>query len=109
MLGLTLEELTDRVMSTLHGEVADPHVLAALHMLSGCGSSQAYLLFFCALPGIEPSTIHNTKEAIENVNFGRYFISITLKIMILVTLKGSQLDASAHSPIGALWDRNLPS
>jgi hypothetical protein len=66
-------------MSTLHGEVSDPHVLAALHMLSGCGSSQAYLLFFCALPDIEPSTIHNDKEAIEKAGFGRYFIGIAPK------------------------------
>src|SRR5215813_7681364 len=46
--GFTLEELPDLVMSTVQGAVADPQVLAALHMLSGWASSQTYLLFFCA-------------------------------------------------------------
>jgi hypothetical protein len=71
MLGLTFEELTDRVMSTMHGADTEPHVLAALHMLSGCGSSHAYLLLFCALAKGEQKTMHNRKNAtIEKVWFG---------------------------------------
>jgi len=62
ILGLTLEELTDRVMSTVHGEDAEPHVFAALHMLSGCGSSQAYLLFFCPLATAELRTMLNNRN-----------------------------------------------
>ena len=62
MLGLTLEELTDRVMSTVQGDDAEPHVLAALHMLSGCDSSQAYLLFVCALAQAELRTAHKSKN-----------------------------------------------
>src|SRR5215472_378363 len=77
MPGLTLEELTDRVMSTVHGEEAEPHVFAALHMLSGCGSSQAYLLFFCASAKVELRKMHNHKHAeIEKVCFGNNFINI---------------------------------
>src|SRR5579871_1913397 len=77
MLGLTLEELTDRVMSTVQGEDAEPHVFAALHMLSGCGSSQAYLLFFCALAAAELKTMQNNKnEAIGKGRGGKDFISI---------------------------------
>jgi hypothetical protein len=48
MPGFAFAELPDLVMSTVHAEEGEPHVLAALHMLSGCSSSQAYLLFFCA-------------------------------------------------------------
>lgn len=80
MLGLTLEELTDRVMSTVHGEDTEPHVLAALHMLSGCASSQAYLLIFCALARAEPRTTHSNKnkattpvrlEHVSKIGFGK--------------------------------------
>jgi hypothetical protein len=46
--GFTLAELADLVTSIVHADEADPQVLAALHMLSGCLSSQTYLLFFCA-------------------------------------------------------------
>lgn len=35
-------------MSTVHCDEAEPHVFAALHRVSGCISSHAYLLFFCA-------------------------------------------------------------
>jgi hypothetical protein len=48
MLGFTLQELAPRVISIVHGDEADPQVLAALHMLSGCASSHAYLLLFWA-------------------------------------------------------------
>lgn len=76
MLGLTLEEPTDRVMSTVQGEEAEPHVLAGLHMLSGCGSSHAYLLF-CALARAEVRTMHNNKdEAIDKVPGGRMFVNM---------------------------------
>jgi len=33
--GFTLEALPDLVMSIMHGDEAEPQVLAALHMLSG--------------------------------------------------------------------------
>jgi hypothetical protein len=44
--GLTLDELPALVMSMVQGALADPQVLAAVHMLAGSASSQAYLLFF---------------------------------------------------------------
>src|SRR5580692_2189829 len=46
--GFTFAELADLVMSIVHGDEAEPQVLAALHLLSGCSSSHTYLLFFCA-------------------------------------------------------------
>jgi len=53
-------------MSTVHGEDAEPQVFDALHILSGCASSQAYLLFFCALATVEVRTMHNNRnEPIE--------------------------------------------
>src|SRR5215472_18157723 len=79
ILGLTLEELTDRVMSTVHGEDAEPHVFAVLHMLSGCGSSQAYLLFFCASAKVGLRAMHNHKHAeTEKVCFEKHFINMAL-------------------------------
>src|SRR5215469_3016300 len=76
MLGLTLEELTDRVMSTVHGEDAEPHVFAALHMLSGWGSLQAYLLF-CALANAGLKTIQNNKtKVIDKARGKKKFTSI---------------------------------
>jgi hypothetical protein len=63
-------------MSTVHGEDAEPHVFAALHMLSGWGSLQAYLLF-CALANAELRTIQNNKtKAIEKVRGEKKFTSI---------------------------------
>jgi hypothetical protein len=46
--GLTLAELPDLVTSIVQGDVAEPQVLAALHRLSGVGSSQTNLLLACA-------------------------------------------------------------
>src|ERR1700742_2497271 len=53
--GFTLAELADLVMSIVHGDEAEPQVLAALHMLSGCASSHTYLLFFCACAVVQLS------------------------------------------------------
>jgi hypothetical protein len=47
-LGFTLAELADLLMLIVHGDEAEPQVLTVLHMVSGCGSSHAYLLFACA-------------------------------------------------------------
>jgi hypothetical protein len=38
MPGFALAEFPDLVMSTVHGEEAEPRVLAGLHMLSGRSS-----------------------------------------------------------------------
>ena len=45
ILGFTLAELPDLVMSIVHGDESEPQVLAALQRLEGCFSSQTYLLF----------------------------------------------------------------
>src|SRR5689334_20255774 len=61
--GFTLAELPDLVTSIVHGDEAEPQVLAALHMLSGCFSSQAYLFFFCACAGAQlRKTIEDNKS-----------------------------------------------
>ena len=44
--GFTLAESADLVTSIVQGDEAEPQVLAALHMLSGCASSHTYLLSF---------------------------------------------------------------
>jgi hypothetical protein len=46
-----------RLMSTTQGEEADPHVVAAVHMLPGLVSEQMYLLFLpcCALAAKKPA------------------------------------------------------
>ena len=51
MPGLTFEELPALVMSIVQGAEAEPQVLAALHRLAGCASSQTYLLFLLRLRG----------------------------------------------------------
>jgi hypothetical protein len=56
ILGFTLAELADLLMSTVHDDEAEPQVLAALHMLSGWLSSHAYLFFFCACVGAQLKT-----------------------------------------------------
>src|SRR5712664_4813419 len=61
--GFTLAESADLLTSTVHGDEGEPQVLAALHMLSGCSSSHAYLPFFCACTVAELS--RTTKENIS--------------------------------------------
>src|ERR1700685_973093 len=46
--GFTLAEFDPLRISIVQADEAEPQVLAAVHMLSGCGSSHAYLPFFCA-------------------------------------------------------------
>src|SRR5271168_3299155 len=43
ILGFTLAESELLLMSMVHCDEPEPHVLAALHMFSGCVSSHAYL------------------------------------------------------------------
>src|SRR5277367_4112419 len=48
MPGVTLAAVEDLVTSIVHEDEGEPQVFPALHRLSGCASSHAYLLFFCA-------------------------------------------------------------
>src|SRR5271156_5393831 len=43
MLGVAEDEFAVRFTSTTQGVVADPHVLAGVHIEAGSGSEQAYL------------------------------------------------------------------
>jgi hypothetical protein len=52
--GFTFAALPDLVMFTLRSSVADPQVLAALHIVSGFGSLHTYLL--AAWAALPPST-----------------------------------------------------
>ena len=76
--GFTLAELADLVMSIVHGDEAEPQVLAALHMLSGCASSHTYLLFFCACAAVQLSrtTQDNKSNALQMFNCCRIVIVI---------------------------------
>src|ERR1039457_3765936 len=66
--GFTLDELPDLVMSTSHGVEAETQVLAAVHILAGCASSQTYLLFFCACSVVQISnTMQGNKS--ESIDF----------------------------------------
>ena len=63
MPGFALTEFPDLVMSTVHGEEAEPRVLAGLHMLSGRSSSQAYLLFFCGCATAQHSRMTQERKS----------------------------------------------
>ena len=63
--GFTLQESADLLISIVHDDESEPHVLPALHMLSGCGSSHEYLLFFCACAVAQPS--RTTQEHKSNL------------------------------------------
>src|ERR1700761_688547 len=67
-------------MLIVHGDEAEPQVLAALHMLSGCSSSHRYLLFFCATANAQLSrTIQdNKRSAREVLNFFSNSIVISI-------------------------------
>src|ERR1700739_1452867 len=67
--GLTSEELADLVMSIVQVDEAEPQVLAALHIFSGCCSSHAYLLFFCACAVVQTRRLtENNKSAPQILN-----------------------------------------
>jgi hypothetical protein len=68
--GFTLAELAPLVISTVHGDEAEPQVLAALHMLSGFSSSHTYLLFFCAcaIAELSRTTKDNKSNALQPWN-----------------------------------------
>jgi hypothetical protein len=65
-----LAELADLVTSMVHEEEAEPQVLAALHMLSGCASSHTYLLFFCAcaVAQVSRTTQDSKSNALQMLN-----------------------------------------
>ena len=70
MLGFTLAELDDLVMSILQADDAEPQVLAALHMVSGRSSSHMYLLFFsaCAKPAVRRTMQVGKSNALQVLN-----------------------------------------
>lgn len=50
ILGVTEASEAVRLMSTVHGSEADPHVLSAVQIVSGCGSERRYFsLLRCGL------------------------------------------------------------
>ena len=57
-------------MSIVHCAEVEPHVLAALHMLSGCTSSHAYLPFFCAcaVAQFSRTTQDNSSNGLQMLN-----------------------------------------
>jgi hypothetical protein len=61
--GFTLHEFADLLTSIVQADESEPHVLPALHMLSGCGSSHAYLLFFCACAVTQVSRIRQENKS----------------------------------------------
>jgi hypothetical protein len=68
MLGFTLAELADLVTLIVHGDEAEPQVLAALHIVSGCGSSHMYLLFACASPPVRRRMQVHKRNALPVLN-----------------------------------------
>jgi hypothetical protein len=68
--GFTLDDVPDLVTSIVHEDEGDPHVLASLHMVSGCFASHTYLLFFCACTVVQISkTTHDKDNAFQMLNW----------------------------------------
>src|SRR5215471_14635939 len=65
--GFTRAESRDLVTLTVHVEVGEPQVLSGLQRLSGCGSSHAYLLFFCACKVVQPRRTQNNIRSVRKV------------------------------------------
>src|SRR5208283_625714 len=66
MLGVADAESAVRFTSTTQGVVADPQVLAGVHIAAGFGSEQAYLLlgfFSSAIPRLAKKTIASSSPA----------------------------------------------
>jgi hypothetical protein len=76
--GFALAELADLVMSIVHADAGEPQMLAALHILSGCGSSHAYL-FFCACAVAQPSRTlpDSRRNALQLANCCSILIAIS--------------------------------
>src|SRR5882672_587936 len=66
-------------MSMVHCDEAEPQVLAALHMFSGCASSHAYLPFFCActVAQFNRRTQHNNGTVLRALKCSRIFIILS--------------------------------
>src|SRR5438552_773433 len=66
-------------MSMVHCDESEPHVLAALHMFSGCASSHAYLPLFCAcaVAQCNKRTQHNNGTVLQTLKCSCIFIILS--------------------------------
>jgi hypothetical protein len=79
ILGFTLAESAPLLMSIVHCDEAEPHVLAALHMFSGCVSPHAYLprVWDCAVAQVNRRTQDNNGTVLQMLKCSRVFIVLS--------------------------------
>src|SRR5271168_4739228 len=105
MPGFTLAEVADLLMLITHGDEAEPQVLAALHMVSGCGSSHTYLLFACATSPVRRTMQVDKSNALQVLNRRVTLIAIARSVarflfhsMMLFSFQAFWLSSNCNSP-----------
>src|SRR5467141_3819516 len=85
-------------MSMVHCDEAEPHVLAALHMFSGCASSHAYLPFFCAcaVAQFNRRTQHNNGTVLQTLKCSRIFIILSAYSARVRSLRFVRFDSATQ-------------
>ena len=76
------------LMSMVHCDEVEPHVLTALHMFSVCASSHAYLPLFCAcaVAQFHRRMQHNNGIVVETLKCSRIFIIRILRSRSVVAI-----------------------